>query len=441
MFIRVRVIIILLCLAPKIIFADEAMNNEGFYSYIFGNIHNEEVDLKKNEEIYITPASCLKSVTTLVAIKELGVDYRFNTTLFKIEKSNDLLMKFSGDPTLTVNDLKRILKSSANKKYHDIILDVSEYKLTPYATNIMVHDIGTSYTRPVYSANIDLNRITIDVKPGKIGKLAGIINNAGYKIVNKVTSSKKPTDLKIEWQDRKLVAKGNINIKEKPYRIYRSPINIKEYIQQKLVMILEDLNIKADIKFVAEDYKNKNAKLVYNHKSDDLQQILKLSMGTSDNLVFDSIYEKILNKHQKEFVIDDWHHGDKVFKSLIKRYYDIDLKDALIVDGSGISRFNRIQVKQLYELLQKGAEDKIFVKTFTAAGAKYTTLERRNLPDTDLKLKTGYMLCTACLCGYGKKDHTGKAFVFVVNNGPSNMTRLKQLVDGFVTDYFTNKYK
>ena len=59
--------------------------------------------------INFSPASTLKLVTALAAKLELQESFRFKTRL--TQHNNDFVIHFSGDPTFTNKDLKKLLSS------------------------------------------------------------------------------------------------------------------------------------------------------------------------------------------------------------------------------------------------------------------------------------------------------------------------------------------
>jgi len=82
----------------------------------------------KHANAMLVPASTLKIFTALVAIHYLGVDYRFPTDFF-LDASANLKVKGYGDPLLISEALKEIAKSlgkrleTAKKKINDLVLD------------------------------------------------------------------------------------------------------------------------------------------------------------------------------------------------------------------------------------------------------------------------------------------------------------------------------
>ena len=150
-----------------------------FYAYIVGGVDSENASQEHNADVYITPASCQKTVTAVMAYKALGGDYVYETKL-SITKAGHAVVTFSGDPTLSSEDLFEMLTALPRKYFNGkIIVDGSAFQTPPYSRNIIVDDMATSYARPVAAANIDGNLITVTVTPGMFTKAAVVENDGG----------------------------------------------------------------------------------------------------------------------------------------------------------------------------------------------------------------------------------------------------------------------
>ena len=72
-----------------------------------------KIDSYHAPHIYITPASCQKIITALLPLRILGPHYRYKTQLFVSKTGGHIhsaWIGFSGDPLLTSDQLKILLK-------------------------------------------------------------------------------------------------------------------------------------------------------------------------------------------------------------------------------------------------------------------------------------------------------------------------------------------
>ncbi len=84
-----------------------------------------------NRDIAFAPASTIKLVTCLAALKTLGADYRFTTTFF-LDSQDILYIRGSGDPSLTSGDVAGIaaaLASQGLKRVRGLVLDSGAFSV------------------------------------------------------------------------------------------------------------------------------------------------------------------------------------------------------------------------------------------------------------------------------------------------------------------------
>jgi D-alanyl-D-alanine carboxypeptidase/D-alanyl-D-alanine-endopeptidase (penicillin-binding protein 4) len=401
-----------------------------FYSYIFGSTNSKHISVEHNADAYVTPASCQKVITALLAYKTLGPDYRFVTRLYvakRDDKVHDLVISFSGDPTLTSSDLESLLRGLRGKAISGrIIIDRSLFKTPYYSNDVILGDIGTSYAGPVSAAIIDENAGYVEVIPTPGEAL--VTNDAWYKLHSSVITNDKPSSIKLAWDSDVLHVTGNINKDDKPMKLRRYSVELEPYLLSKMQYVLKKMNIRGKL-VVIKDKKHlpKNMHALSTHSSSKLVDIITPAFKASNNLTFDALYLTMI--HLKSHDIKSWGEGDRIIKDTIRDNLGIDVTGALIVDGSGISRYNRLKTRQLYAILQKGSDVPEFMTSFPSPGENNSTLWNANLP-SDVRAKTGTLLGIKCLCGY---RHSGAETFVMMANGhalpPLNMT---QVVEEFV---------
>ena len=404
-----------------------------FYSYIVGDVESENASQEHNADVYITPASCQKIVTALLAYKALGGDYVYETKL-AITKSGDAVVTFSGDPTLSSEDLLEMLDTLPRDHFSGkIIVDASAFQTTPYSRNIIIDDMATSYARPVAAVNIDGNLIAVTVTPGMFTQPATIENDGGYQIDNQVVTGEKSA-IKLSWNKERIKIYGTIAIIDKPLKLKMSPENLDGYILNKFKNILKRAKLLANVEIVKEPRLG-DTQVVATHQSESLSTIIPPALKISDNFVIDALYLKIITKESATPILK-WEEGDAVFKALIKTHFNVDMDKALFVDGSGLSRYNRIQPRQLFKLLQKAYAVKEFVVALACAGEENTTLKNRTTLPIGIRAKTGTMSGINCLCGYNVGGSVPQAFVIGAHNFALPLSDIYPILDSFIADCF-----
>jgi D-alanyl-D-alanine carboxypeptidase/D-alanyl-D-alanine-endopeptidase (penicillin-binding protein 4) len=420
-----------------------------FYAYILGDVAGKRVDCHHAAQTYVTPASCQKIITALLAFRILGPQYRYKTQLFVSKKGghiNSARICFSGDPLLTSVQLETLLKPLEKKHIQGgIVLDCSGFQTPEYSNDWMIGDMGSNHSCPVSAANIDHNWIKVRIKRHANTTRCMVTNTEEIPIVATINVHKNPTTIKLWWNNHHLCASGYLNDSE-PEKIYtRSPKTLTPYLLNKVQKVITKLGITGQIQLINrlnhQDCKKREALLsvVYSKK---LVEVLGPAFKTSDNLVFDALYLTILHNSSPHAIVD-WGCGDPIIKALLKKYFDLDMKGALFVDGSGLSRYNRIQPAQLWQVLKAGYGMPAFMHAFAHPGEKNSTLAKRTILPKGVRAKTGHLLGISTLCGYAWDGTKGprslpKAFVFVAQGYNGNRKEVQPIIDSFLKDQLEN---
>lgn len=356
------------------------------YSYIIGDVYGNKIYTERNADAYVNTASCQKTITALLAYQILGFDYCYETNLYFTKKddlTDDLIIRFSGDPTLKSSDLSNALMGLKGIKISGkVLLDLSLFKTQYYPESMLINDFGKSFARPISSANIDKNFI--------------------------VVGNKKHSEI----------------------------LDLDSYIIHKMQKILKKTNIAADIQIIKDETQlPPNMVLFGSIKSRQLRDMIIPALKKSDNFVFDSIYLKIIHLQKlANCDIKTWSDGDKIIKDLIQRYFGIDMTGSAFVDGSGLSRNNMIQPRKLFELLKRGYNNKEFVNALPSPGERGSTLVHRTGLFSYIRAKTGNMTGISCLCGYSLNKNP-KAFIFVADNFSKPNRSVIPVIDKFINFY------
>lgn len=422
------------CQYPKILYKQKP----AFYSYIFGDVASKQIGLQHSAEVYATPASCQKVITALLAYKLFGNNYQYETKLYATKINNkiqDVIIKFSGDPLLTSENLINLLSVIKNYKINgQIILDMSLFKTPYYSSCLMIDDMGTEYGQPVSSANIDQNLIKIIIDSDKIIKIK---NDAGYLINSNVTITENQSLIKLKEHNSVITVTGNINSEDKLLEFNISPKNLEQYILNKIKKITKFLNITVKINVITDHNKLPfNLILLNSIKSEALNNFIPIALKQSNNLVFDALYLNIIHSLGDLAKTEEWHHGDDIIKSLINQHFKVDVTNARFVDGSGLSRYNLIQPKQLFEILKNNYLNNDFIAALAHPGELASSLEYRNNLSNNIKAKTGNMSGISCLCGYSmnhKDNKPKKAFVIMTNSFGPPSQEMFVVMDEFVS--------
>jgi len=293
--------------------------------------HQGRILFTKNADKKLIPASTLKILTSLVAIHYLGPDYRF-TTEFYLDNDSNLKIKGYGDPLLTSEILEEISKAlgsrldAEHKKIKNIVLDDSYFKQP-----IIIPGI-TSSSQPYDAPN---------------GALCANFNTVYFRRLEngKYVSAEEQTPL-LPFALRK-VKKSNLN----RGRIVFSHIKNENtlYLGHLLKYFLEKEGVESNGDISLGRVNKKNDELLFSYTSsylikDIISKLLEHSNNFTANQLLIAAGAKLYGPPGTldKGVLAAKNYAEKI----------LNLKDLSIVEGSGISRKNRISAKSLHKTIE-----------------------------------------------------------------------------------------
>lgn len=382
-----------------------------------------------NNNHYFTPASCTKIISGLYFLDYFKEDFKFKTKLQKL-KSGSYILKFGGDYTLTRKDVENLLASLKDKKIDGkLILDASLYQNDAFSPNILLADRDVSYSMPVSSAIIDRNLEVINVFVDPKTK------NMSYK-----TDAKEKVRLKLKLSNAnyyfskrvngEIVLHGEVNKNHKKSSRKIATLDPAEFVVRKINKILKTNNIRFT-KGVEYSRKLKTYEIqetVKTHLSLPFIELIKVAFRESDNLAFDSYYSYALNQNYKK---PDWHYIFPKIKQFYKDKYNIDFEHSYIVDGSGMSRYNRIKPTILHAITKKAFENNKFMSVFPNVKSKEGRFQYRGLKD-NIYAKTGTMAGISCLSGFIKNKNEDIIFTLLSSNYAPTEIKINKIEDRII---------
>ncbi len=285
-----------------------------------GHIH-----YKKNETRKYAPASTLKLLTALAAIHHLGKSYRFRTE-FYLDEKNNLKIKGYGDPLLVSEVWQQIAKalSARLKGCKDLILDNSHF-----VRDIRIPGVGHStdpYDAPVGAICANFN--TVFFMKDKAGKI----------ISSEPQTPMTPLALK---NIRSLGLKGG------RYTLTHDSTVAACYAGELLVRFLRetDTDFEGEIRTGVVDPEDR---LLYTYQSvytleEGLQKMLEFSNNFMANQILLALGAHV---HGAPATLSK---GITVVSSYAKGV--LGLNDIRIVEGSGISKKNRLSPLDMLSVL------------------------------------------------------------------------------------------
>jgi serine-type D-Ala-D-Ala carboxypeptidase/endopeptidase (penicillin-binding protein 4) len=310
-----------------------------------------KVLFSKNADKKRVPASTLKIFTALFSLETLGPDFRFQTE-FYLDNASNLIIKGYGDPLIVSEAVREIAKTLKEKmsSYNDLVLDDS------YFENPVAIPGVTSSLQPYDAPNgaLCVNFNTVNFKRKKDGTYVSAEPQTPLLpfVMKKVKTSK--------------LKKGRIIFSQKRHEITL-------YAGHLFRHFLSEAGINQEGRIRLGKVPMDTARLVYRHSSRfTLEEILSRLMEHSNNFTANQVLIAAGAKiSDPPGTLDKGVRAAKHFAG-----QKLGLDDFEIVEGSGISRKNRISADMMlivlrafypYRLLLRH-EDGVYFKTGTLYG-------------------------------------------------------------------------
>ncbi len=291
---------------------------------------NGNIVLAKNAAEKRIPASILKIFTSLVALHYLADDYRFPTE-FYLDKQSNLKIKGYGDPLLISEVVSKISQVLAvllknTQPLNDLILDDSYFQQPLTIPGI------TSSAQPYDAPN---------------GALCVNFNTISFKRTSQGYVSAEPQTPLLPFAIKKIKASG-LNQGRIVFSHNKNEITL--YAGNLFQYFLEKQGMRFNGKVKLGRINQKNDRLIFRYdSSSSLQEIVVKLLEHSNNFMTNQLLiatgAKIIGSP------GTLAKGVAIASDYAKEMLDIE--NMTIVEGSGISRDNRVSAVQMVQVLQE----------------------------------------------------------------------------------------
>jgi len=441
--------------AVNTILDDKAIAS-GFQGVVIQSLQTGETLYELNADKTFLPASNNKLLTAAVALEKLGKDFVYRTRVYRTGKVDskgvlhgDLILQGSGDPLLSPNDLKALVRKVKNagirKVGGNFEYDASLFDTQELGEGWSWDDETFYYSAQVSALNVNQNMIYVQVVPSKkAGSYASLIIGpqhiafgAHCIVMTAKSGSKKTLSFERERGHNYLTVKGSIPIGIKPSD--NLPIGVTVENPEFFTMTLfsaDFLDDRSDLLgsfYYQPPVFPKNAVLVAEHKSASLSWYLKRLNKPSDNLVAECLLKTVGAKVKGKGTANADGTGSTVALEWFKMI-GLETTRIRMADGSGLSRVNYVSPRNLVTLLayMKTRPDfAVFYDSLPIAGIDGTLKNRlkNTAAANNCRAKTGTMMQVCSLSGYvTAKDGEQFAFSILMNNqlAPSSAARAIQ---------------
>ena len=419
--------------------------------------------LERNKTLYsvnsnrlFAPASNVKLLTTAMALKRLRPEYRFKTGLYATTPvggetlRGDIFIKGFGDPNLVSEQMWLLVKELKNiplRKVHgDIIADASFFD-----NNLRVKTWKKggveAYNAPLGALSFNFNTVTVHINPGeKPGDRPVVVVDPNIEFIRvdnraRTVSKSKRSRLIVNRIDRgghnEITISGvvSVNHARETYYLnitrpaYYAASVFKEYLLQEGV----EVTGKVRVGFVPE-----GAYEILSHSSMPLSLILRGLNKFSNNFVAEQILKTIGADiyGPPGTTLNGLRAMDEYMQSL--KYKPEGFS---ILDGSGLSRQNRLSPDQIVSVFQDMYADlgvyPEFISALGVMGRDGNVLKRMNGHNSAerARVKTGTLNSVSALSGYFQSaDGERFAFSILMNDLKCSNGQAKRLQDRIVRE-------
>ncbi|WP_439148104.1 serine-type D-Ala-D-Ala carboxypeptidase [Vibrio sp.] len=408
-------------------------------SLILESLSGRPNKMNTNSDGFYPPASTLKLVTALAAKLELGDNFYYTTSITR--SGSDSIISFSGDPTLQREQLANLLVQYATSQSKTIkgnlYLDNSAYTGYQRAVGWPWDILGVCYSAPSSAMTLDSNCAQASIYTKDNGTTRVYIP-AHYPIDVTTTaatvtrSGQKATQCDLELittPDNAYKLSGCLVERKKPLPLKFAIQNPELYTYQVVTSLLKELKIQVngDV-IVGKKSKANKTTLVASHYSEKLPELLDTMLKKSDNLIADNLTKTL----GATFYVQpgSFNNGTEAIKQILLTKANIDLSKAQLVDGSGLSRNNRMRSQTMAKVLRYIWENDSqlnLIEAMPTSGTDGTLKYRQSMRKAPIQgniiAKSGSLYGSYNMAGFGLDKSGNPNSIFVQ----------------FVRDYFPDK--
>jgi D-alanyl-D-alanine carboxypeptidase/D-alanyl-D-alanine-endopeptidase (penicillin-binding protein 4) len=398
----------------------------------------------------LIPASNQKLLTALAALDHFGPTHRFTTSvqadaLPGPEGSvSSLYIRGGGDPALTSENWWRLaadLRRSGLRRVGDLVLDDGAFDTERWHPSWGAVS-SRAYHAPIGALAANYGAFAVEVQPGPgPGRSARVALDPPVPYLELQSLARtgppgRPTRLVVERQAgeaRERVAVSGLVASRSPERIfYRSVANPTLYAGAVLRWQLRAHGIE-----VAGTARRgrvpESAVEILAFEGRPLGEIARLFLKYSNNMIAEALVKAMGSDASGE--PGSWPAGMAELERRL-RALGLSLDGARLVDGSGLSRENRVAPRLLTEALLVARRSFDFgpelIAALPIASADGTLEDRAEGAAGEVRGKTGLLDRVVSLSGYARSE-AGRELVFslLVNGFRSSDAQAMRAVDGF----------
>ncbi|MGL5304462.1 MAG: D-alanyl-D-alanine carboxypeptidase/D-alanyl-D-alanine endopeptidase, partial [Aeromonas sp.] len=395
---------------------------------------NNGVEFARHADQMIAPASTMKVLTALAARLELGADFRFATDIQAMPGAKqgntingDIWVNFVGDPTLSRMDLLGLFKAlGVTTIKGNVYVNTGAYNGYERGNGWSWGDQTLCFAAPVSSVIIDRNCAYATVSATQIGQpatgnvAAGIpiaIGTDNVEVMSYRDMASQFCALEVDMAKGNFYdLKGCLSPSKDPQGLRFAIHDVEAWGWDNIRWAMSRAGITHDGLLRVTHHTPADAQTLSTHYSAYLPVMLTRMLKKSDNLYADT-FLKTVGRHYYNKP-GSYRSGTMAVRAILAKH-GIDLGNATLADGSGLSAHNLISARQMLSVLtyiQHHDSELGLIPLLPSSQVDGTLAWRRSVTDPMMKnkvhAKTGTITGTSNLVGFiDTNSGERKAFV------------------------------
>jgi len=411
-------------------------------SYLVVDAKTQQTLAQYQHDTLRTPASMQKLLTATAATLHLGADFRYHTNMIgsmdKLKNKayeGDLRINFVGDPTFKRVDMKRLLadiKRLGIKRINgDIVVNNAHFSGYQWSNGQAWNDLGVCYTAPSNAIVINKNCVQGNLSVKKTDGQKARLFIPTYEPIS-VTS-----DVNVVSKQRREALFCDLELKRYSHNRYHLwgcmvprtgafPLSFSvndpfHYVASIIDSELASMGVTltGNVRLESTPYDGADNKVLASYQSPQLDELIRVMMKESDNLIADSLFKTIGASYFKQ--PGSFRNGGQAVHRILLAQ-GVDLKNAYLADGSGLSRHNLMSAEIFMSVLQFVYQQEAqlgLLSHLAIAGIDGTLKYHRGVRGKQFKgkimAKTGSMKGVVNLLGVVKTHQGDRLFVLMLN--------------------------
>jgi D-alanyl-D-alanine carboxypeptidase/D-alanyl-D-alanine-endopeptidase (penicillin-binding protein 4) len=387
----------------------------------------------------LNPASNQKLVTSSAALDLLGADYTFTTGVW--QAGNDLYLRGTGDPMLTLDDLNAIATLVTEKvdmaALRRLVIDDSAFSAQRFGPGYSADGVGLAYEAPSGALSLNFNTVEVTVYPVKGEPRPAVVVDAPgahIEIVNKaVTGRRGFIGVRTYEDDGKTIVEvtGRVSKRARPQRVRRRIFDPGMYTGTAFATVLAQHTASEPLP-VVRGIVPTDAESILVNDSAPLVEVLDAGLAYSNNFVAEQVLRTLAWRMTGD--PGDWRAGQEILQG----YWSALGNDphALVVENAaGLSRTGRVTTAGLVDLISvayrthEGGHS--LIDALPVAGEPGTMQYRLRMSGKRVRAKTGTLRGVSGLTGVitSESGTPQVAFSIIINADEPQLLEAKSRRD------------